>query len=158
VFVTELSDTIIAYLADRNTYPKPYVWKAKGEDILRKIQRARTVMNQGCIRLNRWSNRNHLSMPHTVFRFSLLKQWVGSSEQRHPRLSSIQPESGSRRELNVKLFLRHYTSSAGCSFALARKQERYSAIALADGQAVIEGLASRAKLPPFPDSPKVIHP
>lgn len=39
--VKELSDTILAYLAERNQNPKRYVWKAKGEEILRKIQRAR---------------------------------------------------------------------------------------------------------------------
>ena len=44
--VKELADTIIAYLADRNQNPKRYVWKAKGEEILRKIQRAREIMAQ----------------------------------------------------------------------------------------------------------------
>jgi hypothetical protein len=39
--VRELADTIIAFLAERNQNPKRYVWKAKGEDILRKIQQAR---------------------------------------------------------------------------------------------------------------------
>lgn len=42
----ELADTIIAYLAARNQNPKRYVWKAKGEDILRKIQKARQAMLQ----------------------------------------------------------------------------------------------------------------
>jgi len=42
--VKELADTIIAYLADRNQNPKRYVWKAEGEEILRKIQRARETM------------------------------------------------------------------------------------------------------------------
>ena len=42
--VKELADTIIAYLADRNENPKRYVWKAKGEEILRKIQHAREVL------------------------------------------------------------------------------------------------------------------
>ncbi len=44
--VKELADTIIAYLAARNQNPKRYVWKAKGEDILRKIQKARQAMPQ----------------------------------------------------------------------------------------------------------------
>lgn len=44
--VKELADTIIAYLAERNQNPKRYVWKAKGEDILRKIQQARQAMIQ----------------------------------------------------------------------------------------------------------------
>lgn len=42
----ELADTIIAYLAARNQNSKRYVWKAKGEDILRKIQKARQAMLQ----------------------------------------------------------------------------------------------------------------
>lgn len=44
--VKELADTIISYLAARNENPKRYVWKAKGEEILRKIQRAREIMAQ----------------------------------------------------------------------------------------------------------------
>ena len=39
--VKELSDAIIAYLAARNANPKRYVWKADGQTILEKIQRAR---------------------------------------------------------------------------------------------------------------------
>jgi transposase len=42
--VKELAATIIAFLAERNRDPKRYVWKAKGEDILRKIQAARLAM------------------------------------------------------------------------------------------------------------------
>lgn len=42
--VKELANTIIAFLAERNAHPKRYVWRAKGEDILRKIQRAREAM------------------------------------------------------------------------------------------------------------------
>lgn len=38
--VKELADTIIAFLAERNQNPKRYVWKASGEEILRKIRRA----------------------------------------------------------------------------------------------------------------------
>jgi len=39
--VGQLIDDIWGYLADRNANPQRYLWKAKGEDILRKIQRAR---------------------------------------------------------------------------------------------------------------------
>jgi len=39
--VRQLSDAIITYLADRNEHPKPYRWKAEGEEILAKIHRAR---------------------------------------------------------------------------------------------------------------------
>ena len=42
--VKELANTIIAFLAERNAQPKRYVWRAKGADILRKIQRAREAM------------------------------------------------------------------------------------------------------------------
>jgi hypothetical protein len=42
--VHELVAAIEAYLAERNLNPKPYRWKAKGEEILAKIQRARTAM------------------------------------------------------------------------------------------------------------------
>jgi len=42
--VNELSDAIIAFLAERNREPKRYVWKAKGEEILRKIARAREAL------------------------------------------------------------------------------------------------------------------
>jgi transposase len=39
--VRELVESIETYLAQRNLAPKPYRWKAKGEEILAKIQRAR---------------------------------------------------------------------------------------------------------------------
>jgi len=39
--VKELADRIFTYLADRNQNPKHYVWNTKGEEILRKTQRAR---------------------------------------------------------------------------------------------------------------------
>lgn len=42
--ITELSDAIMIYLAARNRDPKRYVWKAKGQDILKKIQAARNAM------------------------------------------------------------------------------------------------------------------
>lgn len=44
--VRELADTISAFLADRNANPKRYVWTAKGEDILRKIQSARETLQK----------------------------------------------------------------------------------------------------------------
>jgi transposase len=44
--VRELSEAILTYLADRNEHPKLYRWKAKGEDILAKIQRARAAQAQ----------------------------------------------------------------------------------------------------------------
>src|SRR5690242_11696417 len=40
----ELADAIIAFLAARNGNPQHYVWKAKGEDILRKINAARQAL------------------------------------------------------------------------------------------------------------------
>lgn len=42
--VRELVDDIMSYLAERNLSPKPYTWKAKGEEILRKIHRARQTL------------------------------------------------------------------------------------------------------------------
>ena len=43
----ELADAVIAFLADRNDNPRRYVWKAKGEDILRKINAARRALAAG---------------------------------------------------------------------------------------------------------------
>src|SRR3984893_15274812 len=40
----ELADAIIAFLAARNENPRRYVWKAKSEDILRKINAARQAL------------------------------------------------------------------------------------------------------------------
>jgi hypothetical protein len=40
----KLADAIIAFLAARNENPQRYVWKAKGEDILRKINVAREAL------------------------------------------------------------------------------------------------------------------
>jgi transposase len=40
----ELADAIIAFLAARNENPRRYVWNAKGEDILRKINAARQAL------------------------------------------------------------------------------------------------------------------
>ena len=42
--VRELESSIIMLLALRNAQPTRYVWNAKGEDILNKIQRARVAM------------------------------------------------------------------------------------------------------------------
>ena len=42
--VKELADAIIAFLAERNREPKRYVWRAKGEEILRKIHAARQAL------------------------------------------------------------------------------------------------------------------
>ena len=44
--VRELETAIEEYLAQRNLAPKRYVWKKKGEEILAKIQRARTAMEK----------------------------------------------------------------------------------------------------------------
>src|SRR6202521_2413742 len=43
----ELADAIITFLAERNDNPRRYVWKAKGEDILRKINAARRALTAG---------------------------------------------------------------------------------------------------------------
>ena len=40
----ELVDSIEAYLVERDPSPKRYVWKAEGEEILKKIQRARVAL------------------------------------------------------------------------------------------------------------------
>ncbi len=34
------------YIGERNMNPKPYTWKAKGEEILRKIESARQALKQ----------------------------------------------------------------------------------------------------------------
>lgn len=48
--VQELTQSITDYLAERNLSPKRYVWKAKGAEILAKMQRAReTLEKQKCI-------------------------------------------------------------------------------------------------------------
>jgi transposase len=44
--VRELIDAIEEYLAYRNANPKRYVWRAKGEDILRKIARAKEALQK----------------------------------------------------------------------------------------------------------------
>ena len=48
--IQELVQSITGYLIERNLTPKRYVWKAKGAEILAKIQRAReTLERQKCI-------------------------------------------------------------------------------------------------------------
>jgi len=42
--VSELKDAIFAYLEERNLAPKRYVWRAKGEEILARIKRAREAL------------------------------------------------------------------------------------------------------------------
>ena len=44
--VAELVRAIDDYLAQRNQAPKRYVWNAKGQDILAKINRARAAFHQ----------------------------------------------------------------------------------------------------------------
>ena len=42
--VRDLARDIESYMIQRNLDPKPYRWKAKGEEILRKIERARKAL------------------------------------------------------------------------------------------------------------------
>ena len=44
--VRDLIDAIGEFLAVRNEEPKRYVWRAKGEDILRKIEKAKAVLDR----------------------------------------------------------------------------------------------------------------
>jgi transposase len=44
--VRELIDAIEEFLAVRNAQPKRYLWRAKGEDILRKIEKAKVALNR----------------------------------------------------------------------------------------------------------------
>lgn len=44
--VRELEDHIKAYMADRNENPKPYRWKADGQKILDKINRAKEKLKK----------------------------------------------------------------------------------------------------------------
>ena len=44
--IRELTNAINSYLAQRNLEPKPYRWRAKGEEILAKIQRARLALEK----------------------------------------------------------------------------------------------------------------
>ena len=43
--VKELANAIITFLTERNGNPQRYVWRAKGEEIRRKIQRAHEVIS-----------------------------------------------------------------------------------------------------------------
>ncbi|GAO95704.1 hypothetical protein PSA5_23325, partial [Pseudomonas syringae pv. actinidiae] len=43
--IRELESSITTFPALRNAQPTRYVWNAKGEDILNKIQRARAAMS-----------------------------------------------------------------------------------------------------------------
>lgn len=45
--VPDLIASIESYLEATNENPKPYVWTATAEDILAKVERARTTLNQG---------------------------------------------------------------------------------------------------------------
>ncbi len=42
--IKELIADIEAYIIERNRTPRPYVWKATGEKILRKIESARRAL------------------------------------------------------------------------------------------------------------------
>jgi len=44
--VRDLVDDILTYIAERNLNPRPYRWKAKGEEILRKIRRAKDALRR----------------------------------------------------------------------------------------------------------------
>ena len=44
--VGELVESIETYLAQRDLEPKRNVWKAEGQEILRKIQRAKEALNK----------------------------------------------------------------------------------------------------------------
>src|SRR5207245_9378949 len=55
----ELADAIITFLAARNDNPRRYVWKVKGEDILRKIDAARCAFAAGLAQCNSISDTSH---------------------------------------------------------------------------------------------------
>jgi transposase len=55
----ELADAIITFLAARNDNPRRYVWKAKGEDILRKIDVARRALGAAQAQSNSISETPH---------------------------------------------------------------------------------------------------
>ncbi|PBK47476.1 hypothetical protein C6383_24730, partial [Pseudomonas syringae pv. actinidiae] len=44
LFVQNLESSITTFMALRNAQPTRYVWNAKGEEILNKIQRAREAL------------------------------------------------------------------------------------------------------------------
>ena len=41
-----IAEATTAYLTERNENPKPYRWKAKGEELLAKIHRARQTLER----------------------------------------------------------------------------------------------------------------
>jgi len=55
----QLADAIIAFLAARNENPRRYVWKAKGEEILRKINAARQALATAQTKRNSISRTAH---------------------------------------------------------------------------------------------------
>ena len=44
--LSELNDALQAYMEERNSSPKRYVWRADGHKILEKINRARQVLKE----------------------------------------------------------------------------------------------------------------
>ena len=54
----ELASSITTFLALHNAQPCRYVWSAKGEEILRKIQRAREAM-AAMVKENVYSETGH---------------------------------------------------------------------------------------------------
>ena len=44
--VEQLQEAIDRAIADRNGNPRPFVWTASAEDILRKVERARQALNK----------------------------------------------------------------------------------------------------------------
>jgi hypothetical protein len=59
VSTRELADAILTFLAARNDAPRRYVWKAKGEDILRKIDAAKRALAAGPAQCNSISETPH---------------------------------------------------------------------------------------------------
>src|SRR5438552_801849 len=55
----ELADAIITFLAARNDNPRRYVWKAKGEAILRKLDAARRALAAGPAQRKSISDTSH---------------------------------------------------------------------------------------------------
>jgi len=43
--VAELEHTIIEYIDKQHTHPKPFVWRKSAEEILKKVNRARSALN-----------------------------------------------------------------------------------------------------------------
>jgi hypothetical protein len=43
--VTELEHTILEYIENLNTNPKPFVWTKSAEEILQKVNRARATLD-----------------------------------------------------------------------------------------------------------------